>query len=327
MSLAGAALGLVASVLVHVPSADAAVVDRVAAVVNDDVIVLSEVYDLGEDYIEQKTTAGGNTPASRRLAELEVVESLVQRRLISQEITRLGLDVTDLEMDRTIDDIASRNGMDRDTLRSEVEKTGLPWMEYKAELRENLRQMKFNEAVIRPRIAVDEDELLDAYKRLVNAADRPVIAELGAIFLTVPSGADEAARARIRATAEATRARIDAGEDFATVAREVDQGPYGAQGGKMGTYKQGELVGTLDAVAFALTTGQTSAPIDTPQGVFLLHAFSVEQEGAAPFDEVREKLFDQVYSERIESEVDQWYSGARRQAAVLIKLESPDPAL
>ena len=321
----GATFALVAAILSG--SAEAAVVDRVAAVVNDDVIVLSEVYDLGSDYIEQKTTAGGGTPASRRLAELEVVESLIQRRLISQEITRLGLDVTDLEMDRTIDDIASRNGMDRDTLRVEVEKTGIPWIEYKSELRENLRQMKFDEAVIKPRIAVDEDELLDAYKRLVNAADRPMVADLGAIFLTVPSGADDAARAAIRAKAEATRARIDGGEDFAAVAKEVDQGPYGAQGGSMGSYKQGELVGTLDEVAFTLSTGETSRPIDTPQGIFLLHAFKVEQEGAAAFEDVRDTLFGQVYSERIESEVDQWYSGARRQAAVLIKLESPEPAL
>lgn len=325
--LPGAALGPLAAIVLSVATADAGVVDRVAAVVNDDVIVLSEVYDLGADYIEQKTVAGGGTPAARRLAELEVVESLVQRRLISQEITRLGLDVTDLEMDRTIDDIASRNGMDRDTLKAEVEKTGLPWAEYKLELRENLRQMKFNEAVIRPRIAVDEDELLDAYKRLVNSADRPMVAELGAIFLSVPSDATDEQRAMVRATARTTKARIDGGEDFAKVAAEVDQGPYGAQGGKMGSYKQGELVGTLDEVAFSLTTGQTSEPIDTPQGVFLLHAFSVAQEGAAAFDDVRDKLFDQVYSERIESEVDQWYNGARRQAAVLIKLESPDPAL
>ena len=317
------ALGL----LLAAATADAGVVDRVAAVVNDDVIVLSEVYDLGDEYIEQATAAGGGTPTSRRTAELEVVESLVQRRLISQEITRLGLDVTDLEMDRTIDDIASRNGMDRENLRAEVEKTGLPWAEYKAELRENLRQMKFNEAVIRPRIAVDEDELLDAYKRLVNSADRPVIADLGAIFLTVPAGADEAGREAMRAKARAAKARVDGGEDFSAVAGEVDQGPYGVQGGKMGSYKKGELVGTLDEIAFSLATGETSDPVDTPQGIFLLHAFSVAQEGAASFDDVRDKLFDQVYSVRIESEVDQWYTGARRQASVIIKLESPDPAL
>ena len=327
MSLLGAPFVAGLAMVLAMATADAAVVDRVAAVVNDDVIVLSEVYDLGDEYIEQATSAGGGTASARRTAELEVVESLVQRRLISQEITRLGLDVTDLEMDRTIDDISSRNAMGRDDLRAEVEKTGLPWAEYKMELRENLRQMKFNEAVIRPRIAVDEDELLDAYKRLINATDRPMIADLGAIFLKVPAGADEPTREAIRAKARATKARVEGGEDFSAVAKEVDEGPYGVQGGKMGSFKEGKLVAVLDEVAFSLSTGQTSAPIDTPQGVFLLHAFSVGQEGAAEFEDVRDKLFDQVYSERIESEVDQWYTGARRQAAVLIKLETPDPAL
>ncbi len=325
--LLGAPFAPAVALVLSVATADAAVVDRVAAVVNDDVIVLSEVYDLGEEYISKATAAGGGTATARRSAELEVVESLVQRRLISQEITRLGLDVTDLEMDRTIDDIASRNAMGREDLRTEVEKTGLPWSEYKTELRENLRQMKFNETVIRPRIAVDEDELLDAYKRLINSTDRPMLADLGAIFLKVPAGGSEDARAAVRTRALAAKARIEGGEDFAAVAKELDEGPYGLQGGKMGTFKQGKLVGTLDEVAFALTTGETSGPVDTPQGVFLLHAFSVGQESAAEFDDVRDKLFDQVYSERIESEVDQWYTGARRQAAVLIKLESPDPAL
>jgi hypothetical protein len=76
--LAPASLVPGAAFVLAVATADAGVVDRVAAVVNDDVIVLSEVYDLGADYIEQKTTAGGGMFAARRLAEFEVVEFLVQ---------------------------------------------------------------------------------------------------------------------------------------------------------------------------------------------------------------------------------------------------------
>jgi peptidyl-prolyl cis-trans isomerase SurA len=313
------------ALVLSVATADAAVVDRVAAVVNDDVIALSEVYELAGDFVEQRVGAGGGTVEARREAELEVLESLIQRRLISQEITRLGLDVTDTELDRTIDDIANRNGLERDSLRAEVEKSGLPWAEYKLELRENLRQMKFNEAVIRPRITVDEDELLDAYKRLVASVDRPVVADLGAVFLALPPGADDAAKAAVVKRAAAARERIIGGASFATVSAEMDEGPYGAQDGKMGTYRKGELVGELDRAAFALQTGDTSEPVVTPQGVFVLHAFKVDKEPAQPFADVRDQLFDQVYADRIEGEVEQWYSGARRQAAVLIKLESPEP--
>lgn len=316
-----AALALAGGVAVSAPSADAAVVDRVAAVVNDDVITLSEVYELGGDFIEQR--AGTGDDAARREAEIEVLDSLILRRLISQEILRMGLEVTEVELDRTIDDIARRNQIDRDQLRAEIETQSLSWSDYKDEVRESLRGYKFNEAIVRPRIAVDENELLDAYKRQIASEDRPVEAVLGAIFFALKPGSDEAARAVVVDKAAAAAVRVEGGEPFGQVARELDEGLYGAQGGRMGTYKKGDLVGTLDEAAFALAEGQLSPPVVTPQGVFLLTVFKRTVQDPAPFEEARDALFDQVYAGRIEEETDQWYRQARRRAAVMVKLEAP----
>ena len=302
---------------------DAATIDRVAAVVNNEVITLTEVYDLGKDFVDQHIADEGDTPDVRRAAELEVLDSLILRRLISQEITRLDLDVTEVELDRTVDDIARRNGLDRDNLRSEVEASGLPWLEYRDELRENLRQMKFTQAVIRPRITVNEDELRDAYQRMARSADLPAILDLGAIFLAYPPGADQAVKDGVYQRALELRQRIEAGQDFAQLSQAVDEGPFGAQGGKMGTYHEGDLVGALDTAAFSLDVGQTSEPVATPQGVFLLHAFDKKTEAPPAFEEVRDKLFEQVYADRIDDETQQWSLQARRKSAVVVKLEEP----
>ena len=70
----------------------------------------------------------------------------------------------------------------------------------------------------------------------------------------------------------------------------ADEGPYGAQGGRMGTYRQGELVSTLDEPAFALEVGQLSDPIVTGQGTFLLYIFDRYPEEPPPFEEVRDRL-------------------------------------
>ena len=330
------------SLLLLAATSWAGVVDRVAAVVNGDVITLSEVYELGDEFIEQRA-AEEDSEAGRRAGELEVLDSLVLRRLISQEIERLGLDVTEVELDRAIDDIAQRNGMAREQLELEIERTGLPWSEYRLELKENLRQMKFNQAVMQPRITVNEDELKDAFKRLINAADLPEVVELGAIFLTAPLlppeidpstltpeqrrevrqlvGEAESAAAMQAEKIAAIQERIAGGEAFADIAALADEGPYGAQGGKMGIYRQGELVSTLDAPAFALEVGQLSEPVVTGQGVFLLYVFDRYPEEPPPFEEVRDRLFEQVYSERIEEETEIWYQQSRRKSAVLIKLE------
>ena len=309
------ALGLLLAVL-GVAQAD--VTDRVAAVVNGDVITLSELYELGGPTFIEPRAAG---PAARRAAELEVLDSLILRRLISQEISRLGLDVTDVELDRTVDGVAERNGMTREQLRREVEKSGLPWSEYRVELKEELRMSKFNQAIIQPRITVNEDELTDAYRRLILDADLPEIVDLGAIFLIKPAAdAQEGFDAKLAELQE----RAAAGEDFAVLAAEFDQGPYGASGGKMGTYREGELMPTLNDPAFAVGVKELSAPIETPQGVFFLYVFDRRPEQPPPIEEVRNQLMEKVYSDRLDEETDTWYQQTRRRSTVQIKLEDID---
>jgi len=299
--------------------AQAATVDRIAAVVNDDVIALSEVYTLGGPYIDEAVKGGGEK--ARRGAELEVVESLLQRALITQEMQRLDLDVTEEDMERAIVDIAQRNGLDRDHLRSEVEKSGMMWQDYRDELRENLRQMKFNQAVIQPRIVVKEDELQDAWRRKMAGLNQPMQAELGALFLSAPANGDAAAQAAAEAKVAEVQRRLAAGESFEAVSKALDEGPYGKSDGHMGAFKQGDLMELLDRPAFSVAVGGTSEPIRTPQGFMFLHVFSRKAAEAKGFEEVRDQLMEEVYGGRIEQETEQWFEAARRKAAVQILLE------
>ena len=92
----------------------------------------------------------------------------------------------------------------------------------------------------------------------------------------------------------------------------------------MGTYKQGELVAELDGPAFSTPVGSLTPPIETSQGIFLLTVFELRSEPPASYEAMKEALTQQVYADRIEDETDQWYRQARRRAAVLVKLETPE---
>ncbi len=312
------------AVLLALPlGAGAAIVDRVAAVVNDEVVTLSQIYDLGGPFIEERVTSAGGDPLARRAAELEVLDQIVLRRLIAQETLKLGLDVDDDEVAQGLERLAAQNGMTVDQLRQEIERQGLVWVDYRAEFKENLRQQKFTVNIIYPRIKVDEDELKDAYRRLIASSNLPQVMDVGAIFLSWPLGADDAAKQRVRDAASAAVARVRGGETFAAVAAEVDQGPYGANGGKMGTFAQGELLPVLDEPLAALSVGGVSDPIDMPQGVFVVSVLNRRAADAQPFEEVRDQVFDQVYATRVDDEIFQWYQQQRRRAAISVKLESP----
>ena len=118
-------------------------VDRIAAVVNDEVVTLSEVYDLGREFIAERVGSAPDDPHARRSAELEVLDSIVRRRLVTQEMRRLQLEVTDVEVDRAIDDVARRHGADRKKVRDEIERSGMSWTQYRTQIRETLQDQKF----------------------------------------------------------------------------------------------------------------------------------------------------------------------------------------
>jgi peptidyl-prolyl cis-trans isomerase SurA len=301
-------------------SAHAVTVDRIAAVVNEEVVTLSEVYELGRAFIDER--ARGGTETDRRSAELEVLDSLIRRRLITQEMLRLQIDAADVEVDRTIDDIARRSGVDRDVLRTEVERGGISWPQYRDEIREMLRDQKFTQMIIRPRIVENEDEIRDAYQRMATESDQPERVDLGAIFFGYPVDGSEAGKTATLELVDLARKRLANGESFAAVSSALDTGPYGANGGSMGTFVQGELVDELDGPAFATEVGQLSDPIETPQGVFLLKVRSREKLPLRAYEDVRDEIASKVFEGRIEREKDTWYQQARRDAAVEIKLEA-----
>jgi parvulin-like peptidyl-prolyl isomerase len=294
------------------------VVDRVAAVVNDEVITLSEVYALGADYIEDAVTSGG--PEFRREAEHAVLERLIERQLVDQEIAALKIDVTDQDLDRAIDDLARRNGLDRDGLRQELQRQGMGWDEYRTELRSQLRDLKFQQGVLRPRITIADDELRDLWLRSGGGGAEE--ATVQGVVLAIPAGSDGAAVDAIRARAKEAMAKIDGGTAFADIAAEYDEGPYRRTGGQMGSFKRGELVPALDGPVFSAELGRATL-VETPSAIFVLRVQS-RQRVQTGFEEAKDQLTEQIFMSRMEEEKERWYEQARREAVVKVVLPGGD---
>lgn len=300
------------------------VVERVAAVVNDEVITWTEIYELAAPHIEEKVAAGGGDQA-RRDAELEVLEVMVGRRLIEQEMRRLGLDVTETDMERALADVARQNQLDRDRLQAEVERSGMAWSTYVAEFKENLREMKFNQQIIAPRITLRDDEIQDLYRRNGASFAGAPRARLQAILLPLPPSADPAATSVVVEKARAVRAEILGGRSFEDSAAEHSSAPYGMQRGTMGLFQNGDLTPVLNDAAFALPVGGLSEPLVTAQGVYLLRVSEFVPQDLPPFEKVKSALEAQLMENKIKESRDQWLAQARRRASVSIRLEPVAP--
>ncbi len=297
-------------------------VDRVAAVVERDVITLSEVYELGAEFIEGRAEIDER---ERRVAELEVLDELINRTLVDQEVERLELQVTEEELDRSIDDIARQNGINLERLRYEVERSGMSWEAYRSEIEQQLQFMKFNQTVIAPRITVPEDELEALYRQryVDSAAEGP--RQLGAIFWAWSADTTPEERAALALEAAEVKARLDGGEAWLDVVRSVPQSPYAALDGDFGAFERGELLPEMDAIAFSLQVGQVGEPVAVSAGIFLLRVTAELPPEIPTFDEVEQVLLAEVSQVRGEEELALWASQARRRAAVEVRLAPPAP--
>jgi len=299
-------------------SAYAGTVDRVAAVVGDEVIALSEIYELGGSFITEAC------PAMRADcildAEVDILDSLILRVLIRQELAQLGQDVTAEDLRRTLEDIVRDNSMaNEEALRAAIEESGERWDVYKDEIREQLRQGRFQNWIIAPRIPVSEDELVDAYRRGAREIAAPDKVRFEAITIPVDTAAGAEALGDKVLFARDLYTRMKSGElSWEDASAEHHSG---ALGRVIPPVARGDMVGPLDTVVFATEPGDIGEPVVASGHVFIVRVIERVQAELPPFEEVRDTLAEQVRAQKGEVEIEQWYLQARRKAAVRVLLE------
>jgi peptidyl-prolyl cis-trans isomerase SurA len=258
-----------------VPSAppDQAVIDRVVAVVNDDVILMSELQEAVLLYLRDnpRPTAG-----SEQMTELQhrLLQRMVDQRLQVQEARREKIEVTEDEVRQMIDDFVARNGGDREKIGEQIRAQGLTWEQLRRDLRDSLLAQKIRGRRISRRAAITEAEV-DVYV----AENRPKLERdlkyhpRHIAILAEPSDST-AAWERAQADVDALEARLRQGADFAELAREYSKDGSAETGGDLGWLAPGELQASFEEAILKLAKGQVTPPLRSSNG---FHVFRLEE--------------------------------------------------
>ncbi len=291
-------------VVVAAVDARAVVVDGVAAVVDRQVITRSEVAEAATLLRQTGASAGAD-------AEKLALEKLVERALVEQEAARLGIEVTDEEVEQAICDICERNNLDRDKLPEALAAQGLDYDVYVQQVRARLRQMKLVSRVLRARMSVSDMALREFYLKNIPEFRDPDAVHL--YHIQFPEGTS-------RERVEAVRARVLAGESFQDLARLVSVGPAAVEGGDMGFLPVGSLAGGVAAAIEGLEDGQVSRPVEL---LGTLHLFYVDQRQKGripPFEEVRDRVQARYFKEREQELFQSWIGSLREKARIEVKM-------
>ena len=144
------------------------------------------------------------------------------------------------------------------------------------------------------------------------------------ILLTYPEEATDAQRDSVRALAEEIQARAESGEDFSALAAEYSDDQSNAQqGGDLGWFERGEMVGPFEEAAFDLEVGDVSEVVETPYG---LHVIKVDDREAPSFDEVADDFRSQMISERRQASLDEYVESVRGDRGLTVTEDAQEVA-
>jgi peptidyl-prolyl cis-trans isomerase SurA len=293
------------------------VVDRVVAVVNQDIVLWSELEALTGPVLSQVT---GVTEEERAAQEKELrsrlLDRLVDQKIVEQAMERADVTVEAKEIQQAISDVARQNHLSLAQLEAELAKQGMGMEAYREEMRKQIRQYKFMNLEIRSRVHVDEEGLRARWRELRAAAPPDPSWHLHRIYLAFPPEGGESARAEIGREADGLLLRLREGGDFAEIARaRSDDVTTRSAGGDAGLVREADLAALFAEPLRAAGVGAVTR-VDAPKGVFLLRISEVVDTAVGDFEALRGQLADQLYEEGISREMERWTREERSKAHV-----------
>lgn len=243
--------------------------DRIVAVVNDDVVLKSEL-DQELAAIQEKLSQAGAAGIPEREIRKQALERVILRKLQLQEAEKLGIEVDELMLQQAIQTIAERNGLTLPEMEKALEQEGMSMEAYRKQLREEIILQRLHNREVVGRIQVSKAEV-DSY--LASAEQNPAgrtAYRLRHILIATPEGASSEQIAKARQKAEEIVARARKGENFAALASRYSSGRQALEGGDLGWLEAGQVPTLFATEVTSMEKGEVRGPLQASSGFHII---------------------------------------------------------
>ncbi len=243
--------------------------DRIVAVVNDDVVLYSELQK-EVTAIRGKLAQAGAPDLPGDELEKQALERLILHKLQMAEAKQLGISIDDEILNKAISNIAAQNGLTLEELAAALQEQGIPMHEYRQELRDEITLQRLRNREVISRIQITKAEV-DNY--LTHAEEAPGGRDayrLRHILIATPDSASSAEIATARKQAEEIMQRLKQGEDFATLATRYSAGRQALDGGDLGWLEAGQVPSLFLTELAEMERGDIRGPFHAASGFHII---------------------------------------------------------
>jgi parvulin-like peptidyl-prolyl isomerase len=301
--------------------ADARLVEKVAAVVGDNIILASEVEEKAAPMLADASKIGDPAKRAARATALrrEVLDRLIDDELILQQATDLKLSVTNEQVDQSIEEIKKQNSLDDDQLKEALRGQGMSMAGYRADLKRQLLRYRVLNIAVGSRVSISDEEVKGYYERHMKDGGN-VQVRASHIFVAIPDGADAATVAEKQAWAKKLLDRAKGGEDFAKLAKQYsDDAATRGDGGDLGMFGKDMLPKAIEEIVFSMQPGELAGPVRADRGFHVIKLISRKVGDAKPLSAMQDDIRIQLRQKEMEKQTKSYLAELRKKTLVDIR--------
>lgn len=302
-------------------SASSEVIDRIVAVVNEDIILLSELKERMRPYSQRIRKQGFDLVQERKMLfkmREEMLNRLVDEKLTDQEIQRSGIQVDEAEIDNTIERIKKNNSFTDEDLRRYLDAEQITMQQYRNRIKEQVLRTRLVNYEVKSKIVITQEEIQAYYDSHPELYGGKTSYHLRNILMQVPAYSTDADKQAVNMQMQQLLIQVEAGKSFSNLARTHSQSPTAADGGDLGVFERESLSPQIQAALDGLKPNQTTAVLDTDQGFQLFYIEAIKRTEGKSLDSVREEIQQKLYAEVVDKKFVSWLEDLRSQSHIKI---------
>lgn len=299
--------------------AAAEVVDKVVAVVNNEIVLQSDVSSFSKrlekgEMIDDLLLFGDRAESLKNNPQKRL-SYLVNEKILDSEIKRLNLTVTSDRVEQEIRDIAKRNGATKADLLNAIKAQGMSASDYQDFIKTRIERQSLIEQEITAKIRVSDEDIMAEYIRN-NPASSSGSYEytLAHILFNPRKGGSDAAKTR----AENVLRKIKSGESFDILAEQNSEDSNFSNGGLLGTFKTGEFNSQMEAAVHSLDPNEVSDIVQTKSGFHIIKVISKKIGTDSGYEKQKERIRSQLFEKAFQKHFKNWLDTKKEESFVRI---------
>jgi peptidyl-prolyl cis-trans isomerase SurA len=286
------------------------VIDKIVAIVNDDIVTLGDVQKSVQ--VEKQGMFTSADEYFRDMTLKEKLDGFIEATLIQQQAKKMKIDVSDKEVESVVEGIRKQNLITEKEFKERLQKENIGYKAFFEGIRNNLLRNRVLARAISTTVLVTEASLKAYYD---EHPDQFKSEEFRLQQIFISSRRDDAV-----ARAQAAFKLVQQDQPFEAVAKEYSDDPSGARGGDIGFVKKEELIPQLLQAISLLIPGTSSRPIATPYGFHIIKLLEQRKSEAVPFDSVKEAIKARLTQQETQKRYKDYIDKLRASSYIEVKI-------